>query len=201
MRRLIFTLIVVVFTSLPKWGLAQQEAVTDATTVQEGTLQPEPCGWMTGQHVSLMPADKWSLVLYDNASEPCTSRASEFSGSCTPNKWNWTMHGFVTFTNAPGRMKTKVRLQVWGGGGGGSCYGDGSSSPIYCDNQYYKGVKTDLTMETDIPGTDLPIPFQVLTYLNDPTGMTQYMGLWVFAMPIGRPAVCKSVNYSDMDPN
>lgn len=184
--------------------------ITTATDVQDGTIATSGCY----NGVTLLPANVWTLVLFDDAGNPCTTHASQLTGTCNSDSvWNWTVDGHLVFTTAPGYHRVNVRVQVWAGGGGGSCYG-GTADPIICDNAYYKLLKQDETYEyqDDITSTlaadhtgDVAAPFSVLQYLLQPYLETpsdaNYQGLWIFAMPIGRPAVCESVSYHDLGAN
>ena len=188
-----------------------QDAITTATTVQVGTIAATGCY----NGVTLLPANVWTLVLFDDAGNPCTTAASQLTGTCNPDStWNWTLDGHLTFTTAPGYQRLNVRVQVWAGGGGGACYG-GTSAPVYCDNQYYKLLKQDENYEyhldttstyaPDRTGIDVAAPFSVLQYLLAPYFETpsdsNYQGIWIFAYPEGRPAVCQSVSYHDLGAN
>ena len=124
-------------------SVANAQDVTTATDVQDGTIAVSGCY----NGVTLLPANVWTLVLFDDAGNPCTTRASQLTGTCNPDStWNWTVDGHLVFTNAPGYYRVRVRVQVWAGGGGGACYG-GTADPIYCDNPYYKLLKQDETYE------------------------------------------------------
>ena len=187
-----------------------QDAVTTATDVQAGTVEVSPCD------TTNLPANVWTLVLFDDAGNPCTTHASQLTGTCNPDStWNWTVDGHLVFTTAPGYKRVVVRVQVWAGGGNGACYG-GTSDPITCDNMTYKALKQDETYANDIQAIDadptsdnsgagLAAPFSVLGYLLAPYFETpsdsNYQGIWIFAKPIGRPAVCKSVSYHDLGAN
>lgn len=175
-----------------------QDAVTTATVVQAGTVSPTACDNTN------LPMGIWTLIRFDDAGEPCATHASQLGGSCTPNTWNWIVEGNFAFTTAPGYKKVRVRVQVWAGGGGGACYG-GTSDPVFCDNQAYKWLKQDGTYESDIPSTDLSVPFTSLEYLLAPYFETpsdaNYRGIWIFAMPIGRPAVCRAISFHDVGAN
>lgn len=184
--------------------------VTTATDVQDGTVEVSPCD------ATNLPAGVWTLVLFDDAGNPCTTHASQLTGTCNPDSsWNWTVDGHLVFATAPGYKRVVVRVQVWAGGGNGACYG-GTADPITCDNQTYKAMKQDETYENDSPAIDrdpttdavgatIAAPFNVLDYLLPPYYETpsdaNYQGIWIFAMPIGRPAVCKSVSYHDLAAN
>lgn len=171
--------------------------VTTATDVQDGTIDVAAC------KTTDLPANVWTLVLFDDAGEPCSTHASELQGSCTPNTWNWTLDGHLLFDAAPGYKPGRVRVQVWAGGGNGACYG-GTSDPITCDNPAYKSMKQDETYMT-VSGADVAAPFNVLDYLLAPyfssPGDGNYQGIWIFAMPINHPAVCRKVSYHDLAPN
>lgn len=177
--------------------LARAQEITTATDVQVGTIAASACD------VTDLPANVWTEVLFDDAGEPCSTHASQLQGSCTPNTWNWTIDGHLLFAPAPGYKPGRVRVQVWAGGGNGACYG-GSAAPIYCDNPYYKLMKQDETYMT-VQGAEVAAPFSVLDYLEAPyfstPGDGNYQGLWIFAMPIGRPAVCRGVSYHDVGAN
>jgi hypothetical protein len=190
-------------------GIGRAQDVTTATDVQAGTVEVSPCD------TTNLPANVWTLVLFDDAGNPCTTHASQLTGTCTADStWNWTVDGHLVFTTAPGYKRVVVRVQVWAGGGNGACYG-GTGDPITCDNQTYKAMKQDETYANDIPAIDadptsdagvgIAAPFSVLGYLLAPYYETpsdsNYQGLWIFAMPIGRPAVCKSVSYHDLAAN
>lgn len=191
-------------------SVANAQDVTTATDVQDGTIAVSGCY----NGVTLLPANVWTLVLFDDAGNPCTTRASQLTGTCNPDStWNWTVDGHLVFTNAPGYYRVRVRVQVWAGGGGGACYG-GTADPIYCDNPYYKLLKQDETYEylTDYASplvsdrtADLAAPFSVLQYLLPPyfaePSDANYQGIWIFAMPENRPAVCQSVSYHDLGAN
>jgi hypothetical protein len=172
-----------------------QDAITTATDVQDGTIGITGCY----NGVTLLPANVWTLVLFDDAGNPCTTHASQLTGTCNPDStWNWTVDGHLVFTTAPGYLRVRVRVQVWSGGGGGACYG-GTSDPITCDNPYYKLLKQDETYESDLQAidrdptsqgeTDVAAPFSVLGYLLAPyfaePSDANFQGLWIFAMPIG----------------
>ena len=194
---------------LGAWTVAHaQDAVTTATDVQAGTLEPTECV------TTNLPANVWTLVLYDNAGNPCLTHATQLTGDCNSETWNWTVDGHIVFAAPPGYLRTRVRVQVWSGGGGGACYG-GTADPIYCDNPTYKMLKQDETYEyntdpsdpypVDSSGAELAAPFSVLGYLLGAYFETpddaNYQGIWIFAMPIARPAICKSVSYHDWAAN
>lgn len=185
-----------------------QEDITTAATVQDGTIAVSGCY----DGVTLLPANIWTLVLFDDAGNPCTTHASQLTGTCNPDStWNWMVDGHLSFTNAKGYARVRVRMQVWAGGGGGACYG-GTGDPVYCDNPYYKLLKQDEIYESDVgitdpsvTGTALPAPFSVLQYLLAPYFETpsdaNYQGIWIFAYPEGRPAICQSESYHDLGAN
>jgi hypothetical protein len=182
-------------------ALAQAQDVTTAADVQDGTVDVSPCD------TTNLPANVWTLVLYDNAGNPCTTHASQLTGTCNPDStWNWMVDGHLTFTTAPGRSRIRVRVQVWAGGGGGSCHG-GTSDPVVCDNQTFKTLKQDETyaVDSDAQGTALAVPINILSYLLAPYFETpsdaNYQGIWIYVMPIGRPAVCRSMSYHDLAAN
>ena len=180
--------------------LASAQNVTDATDVQEGTIGVSACD------TTDLPANIWTLVRYDNAGEPCATHASQLGGSCTPNTWNWMVDGHFAFTQAPGHKVVRVRVQVWAGGGGGACHSDGQpGGSVLCDNPAYKTLKQDETYISDKPGNDLAVPFTSLQYLLAPYFETpadaNYQGLWIFAYPIGRPAVCRTISFHDLGAN
>lgn len=172
--------------------------VTTAADVQEGTLAVTPCD------VRELPANVWTEIRFDNRGNPCSSHASQLQGTCSANAWNWNLDGNIAFQTAPGYHKVRVRVEVWTGGGGGACYP--TLPEITCDNPYYKLKKQDNTVELDIQNTDLMLPFNTVGgyLLNSDyayAGDGNYQGLWIFAMPLGRPAICKSISFHDVGAN
>ena|ERR1700676_353939 len=200
MKQLISLIGLGVALSLIPTPLCLAESVSNAVTVQGG--RNDHC--LTTQ----LPVNIWSLVAFDNAGQPCVTRASQtgdVDDSCDPDTvWDWQVQGHMVFTTATGHSKARVRIQLWAGNGGGSCYG-GTANPIVCDNPATHYLQENAIYESDVPAVDLVAPFEFLFYLIPPYFSTpsdaNYSGFWVFAMPIGGPAVCVSQNYWDLTHN
>jgi hypothetical protein len=203
-------LVLVCVILLPRFAHAQSSLVT----VEGG--RNDVC------ETTNLPMGIWSLVAYDNAGQPCVTKAAQVTDptnqpACDPNaNWDWQVQGHLVLTNAPGYTRTVVEVQLWAGNGGGSCYG-GTSDPIICDNPATHYLQEQATYELDQPAafssvlksfsgpqtpTDMSVPFEFLFYLLPPyfstPGDANYSGFWVFVKPIGRPAVCVSQNYWDL---
>jgi hypothetical protein len=107
-------------------------------------------------------------------------------------------------TTAPSYGKAKVQIQLWAGYGGGSSYG-GSNAPIICENPSSHYLQEDAAYQFVAAGVDFSAPFEFLFYQLPPHWSTpsdaNYAGMWVFARPIGRPAMCRSQNYWDLAHN
>jgi hypothetical protein len=155
-----------------------------------------------------LPVNVWSLVAYDNAGQPCVTKASQVGDpgeTCDPDSvWDWQVQGHMVFAPVAGKNIVKVEIQLWAGNGGGSCHG-GTTDPIFCDNPAYHYLQESAIYESTNPNVDLAAPFEFLFYLMPPyfsePGDANYAGFWVYAKPIGNPAVCVSQNYWDLAHN
>ena len=173
---------------------------TNIVTVQGG--RNDAC------ETSDLPANVWSLVAYDNAGQPCITKASQFGApdeTCNPDTvWTWQVQGHLVLATASGKSSAQVEIQLWAGNGGGSCYG-GTADPIFCDNPATHYLQESATYSSVNNTSNFNAPFEFLFYQLQPyystPGDANYSGFWVFAKPIGKPAVCVSQNYWDLTHN
>ena len=150
-----------------------------------------------------LPANIWSLVSYDNAGQPCMTKP-DADGTCDPTAtWDWQLHGNVmihTRDSLPPNAAYML-VQLWAGGGGGSCYGS-TSDPIFCDNPASHYLQENTYYQLPAGQGFFPAPFefrmfyQLAPYYATPSD-ANYQGYWLFVKP-SVPAVCESANYGDL---